>query len=116
MSPMTKMPGTDIYTITTSATSGINLTNNLVVNATDTSGNFNNSVNIPLTVLLRGDIVRDNKVDLKDLLYMRRYLVGKETSINQLAADIQPAEGDGKVDLKDLLYMRRYIAGLEPVI
>ena len=60
--------------------------------------------------------VRDNKIDLKDLLYMRRYIAGLEPSINILVADIQPAEGDGKVDLKDLLYLRRYLAGLEPFI
>ena len=114
--PMTKISGTDIYTTTTNAISGINLTNNLVVNATDTSGNFNNSVSIPLTVLLRGDIVRDNKIDLKDLLYLRKYIAGLEPSINPLVADIQPAEGDGKVDLKDLLLLRKYLAGLEPLI
>jgi hypothetical protein len=116
MSLMTKISGTDIYTTTTNATAGINLTHHFVINATDTSGNFNNSVSIPLTVLLRGDIVRDNKIDLKDLLYMRRYLAGLEPSINIFVADIQPAEGDGKVDLKDLLFLRRYLAGLETVI
>lgn len=114
--PMTKVPGTDMYTITTNATSGINLTNNLVVNATDTSGNFNNSVSILLTVLLRGDIVRDNRIDLKDLLYLRKYLANNSETINKLVADIQPAEGDGKVDLKDLLFLRRYLAGLETLI
>jgi hypothetical protein len=116
IAPMTRIPGTDIYTITTNATAGINLTNNLTVNATDAIGNFNNSVSIQLTVLLRGDIVRDNKIDLKDLLFLRRYLAGLEPSINPLVADIQPAEGDGKVDLKDLLFLRRYLAGQEPLI
>lgn len=114
--PMTKISGMDIYILTTNASSGINLTNNLLVNATGISGNFNNSLSIPVTVLLRGDIVSDNKIDLKDLLYMRRHLAGLEPSINTLVADIQPAEGDGYVDLKDLLYLRRYLAGLEPVI
>ena len=113
---MTNIPGTNNYTITTNAVAGINLTNYLVVNATGTSGNFNNSQNIPLTVLLRGDFVRDNKVDLKELLFMRRYLVGLEPSIDTLVADIQPAEGDGKVDLKDLLYLRRHLVGLEQLI
>jgi beta propeller repeat protein len=115
-SPMTKISGTDIYSITTNATAGINLTNDLVVNVTDTNGNFNNSTGIPVTVLLRGDIVRDNKIDLKDLLYMRRYLAGLEPTINTFVADIQQAEGDSSVDLKDLLYLRRYLAGLEPLI
>jgi S-layer protein (TIGR01567 family) len=114
--PMIKIPGTDIYTITTNATAGINLVNNLVVNATDTRGNFNNSVSIPLTVSLRGDFNGDGKIDLKDLLFLRRHLAGLEPSINPLVADIQPAEGDGKVDLKDLLFLRRHLAGQEPLI
>ena len=113
---MTKISGTENYTIYTNATIGMNLTNYLVVNATGTSGNYNNSVGVQVTVLLRGDIVRDNKIDLKDLLYMRRNIAGLEPSINTLVADIQPAVGDGKVDLKDLLFLRLYIAGLEPVI
>jgi peptidoglycan/xylan/chitin deacetylase (PgdA/CDA1 family) len=114
--PMTRILGTDNYTITTNATAGMNLTNNLVVNATDTNGNFNNSVSIPLTVSLRGDFNGDGKIDLKDLLFLRRHLAGLEPSINPLVADIQPAEGDGNVDLKDLLFMRKYLAGLEPLI
>jgi hypothetical protein len=114
--PMIKIANTDIYTITANATSGINLTNNLVVNATDTSGNFNNSVSLQLTVLLHGDVNGDGKIDIKDLLFLRRYLAGLEPSINPLVADIQPAEGDGKVDFKDLLLLRRYLAGLEPLI
>lgn len=113
---MTRIEGTDNFTIITNATSGINITNYLMVNATGTSGNFNNSVSVPLTVLLRGDIIRDNKIDLKDLLDLRRYLAGLEPSINPLVADIQTAEGDGNVDLKDLLYLRRYLANLEPLI
>jgi hypothetical protein len=86
------------------------------VNATDTRGNFNNSVSIPLTVSLRGDFNGDGKIDLKDLLFLRRHLAGLEPSINPLVADIQPAEGDGKVDLKDLLFLRRHLAGQEPLI
>ncbi len=112
----TKILGTDIYRMTTNATAGINLTHNLVVNATDTSGNFNNSVSIPLMVLLRGDIVRDNKIDLKDLLFLRKYLAGLEPSIDPLVADIYPDVGDGNVDLKDLLFLRRNLAGLELLI
>ena len=79
--PMTRIPGTDIYTITTNATSCNNFPTNLLVNATDTSGNFNNSVGIPLAVLLPGDVNFDCKIDLKDLLYLRRYLAGLEPVI-----------------------------------
>jgi hypothetical protein len=116
VAPMIKIANTDIYTITTNATSGINLTNNLVVNVTDTGGNFNNSISIPLKVSLRGDVNGDGKIDLKDLLFLRRYLAGLEPSINPLVGDIYPDVGDGKVDLKDLLFLRRYLAGIEALI
>jgi parallel beta-helix repeat protein len=78
---MTRIPGTDIYTITTTANSCDNFPTNLLVNATDTSGNFNNSVGIPLTVLLPGDVNFDCKIDLKDILFMRRYFAGLEPLI-----------------------------------
>ena len=51
--PMTQIAGTDVWTVTTYATSGISQTHELVVTATDVSGNTNTS-SIYLTVLLRG--------------------------------------------------------------
>ena len=79
--PMTRISGTDIYTITSNATSCNNFPTTLLMNATDTSGNFNNSVGIQLAVLLPGDVNFDCKIDLKDLLFMRRYLSGLEPLI-----------------------------------
>jgi hypothetical protein len=67
---MTNIPGTDIWSVSVNATTGINLAHNLIVTTTDIYGNFNNSASIPLTVLRRGDIVRDNIVDLKDAVYI----------------------------------------------
>jgi len=67
---MTNIPGTDIWSVTVNATTGINLTHNLIVTATDTSGNSNTSVSIQLTVLRRADVFRDNIVDLKDAVYI----------------------------------------------
>jgi hypothetical protein len=63
---MTNIPGTDIWPVTVNATTGINLTHNLIVTATDTSGNSNTSVSIQLTVLRGGDVFRNSIVDLKD--------------------------------------------------
>ena len=58
------------------ATAGINLTHNLIVKATDTSGNSNTSVSISLPVLRRCDVVRDNVVDVGDALEIGKYTVG----------------------------------------
>jgi len=55
---MDRIAGTDVWTVATTATDGINLTHELVVTATDGANNTNTSV-IGLTVLLRGDVVRD---------------------------------------------------------
>jgi hypothetical protein len=105
----------NVYSITTNATSGINLTNNLVVNATDTSGNFNNSVSVQLTVLRRGDVVRDNAVKGSDALFIRRFVVGLETMTPQqlFVADVTPATSSGVVTGADALYIRRFVVGLE---
>jgi len=55
---MRKISGTDIWSVPTNATAGINLTHNLIVTAaaTDKSGNSNISVSISLRVLRRGDV------------------------------------------------------------
>ena len=118
---MTRIPGTDIWSVTTNATAGINLTHNLIVTATDMYGNFNKSVSIPLTVLRRGDVFRDNIVDMKDVVYISRYLAGLEPEVPNLVlvGDVVSENGDptcdGVVDMKDAAYIARYKAGFEDV-
>ena len=91
----------------------------MLVNATDVNGNFNNSVCIRLEVLRRGDVVRDNEVNMGDALYIARYSVGLEEPIPDentfmLVGDVTPAEGDKTVDMGDALYIARYSVRLEP--
>ena len=66
---MERIAGTDVWTVATTATDGINLTYELVVTATDWKDNTNTSV-IGLTVLLRGDIVQDGDLNSADALYL----------------------------------------------
>jgi hypothetical protein len=115
---MTRIAGTDIWTVTTNATAGINISHNLVVTATDTSGNSNTSKNIQLTVLRRGDVFRDNVVDMKDAVYIARYLAGLEPAVPNfvLVGDVvgeSGSTGDGAGNMKDGVYLARYLAGLE---
>jgi len=122
--PMALIEGTNvngIWSVTTAATAGINDSHSFLVNATDFYGRINNTVSVPLEVLRRGDVVRDNVVDMKDMAYIARYTVGVEPEVfNQpsvLVGDVvgeagNPA-GDGKVDLKDALFIARREAGLE---
>ena len=110
---MINIPGTDIWTVTTTATAGIDLTHNLIVTATDIYGNSNTSVSIPLSVLQRGDIVRDNVVDDADMLYIAKYIVGKEPAPDEFVAGIWPADSYDGVDDVDMLYIAKYIVGKE---
>jgi len=76
---MEGIAGTDVWTVATTATDGINLTHELVITATDGANNANTSV-IGLTILLRGDVVRDGDLNSADALYIAKYLVGKEVA------------------------------------
>ena len=61
-----------------------------------------------------GDVNSDSKVDLKDVVFLRRFIAdggynenGYAAKINESAADVN---ADNKVDLKDVVLLRRYIA------
>ncbi|MBC2697701.1 MAG: hypothetical protein HF974_05010, partial [ANME-2 cluster archaeon] len=109
---MDRIAGTDIWTVATTATDGINLSHELVVTATDGADNTNTSV-IGLTVLLRGDVVRDGELNSADALYLAKYLVGKESMPSLLVSDMSPAQGDGKITSADALYLAKYLVGNE---
>jgi hypothetical protein len=118
---MTKLTGTNIWTVTTNATAGINATHALTVNATDIYGKVNNTVKVALEVRRRGDVVRDNVVDPKDMLYIARYTVGYEPEasyppeafVADVVGNAGEPRGDGKVDMKDVLYLAKWLAGQE---
>lgn len=119
--PMSQVEETDIWTVTTNATAGINSTHVLPINATDIYGKSNTTVTVQLVVLRRGDIVRDNVTDMKDMLYIARYTVGFEPEVSNPPSEFvgdmvgeagNPA-GDGTVDLKDALFIARWVSGLE---
>jgi len=109
---MERIAGTDVWTVATNATSGINLTHELVVTATDGANNTNTSV-IGLTVLLRGDVVRDGKLNSADVLYIAKYLVGKESMPSLLVGDMSPDIGDELITSADALYLAKYLVGKE---
>jgi parallel beta-helix repeat protein len=119
--PMVREGDTDLWTVIVNASAGISFTHQLIVNATDNKGNFNDSVSITLTVLRRGDVYRDNVIDSNDVIYIARYLAGLEPECSNppsvLVGDVVglsgDAKGDSTVDLMDALYLARYTAGLE---
>ena len=113
--PMTNVMG-DQWEVEVNAPydAGVNNTHNLEVNATDLFGNSNTTITVELTVLRRGDVVRDNKVNMFDYLYIARYTVGLEPAPDELVAGTVPADSHNGVNMLDALYIARYTAHLEP--
>ena len=116
--PMEQITGTDIWSVATNAVSGINRTHQLTINATDHAGNYNDSVSVELTVLRRGDVCRDNIIDMNDVMRISGCITGIDPNPpNPLVGDVVGTsgtpEGDGIVDLMDALYIARSEAGLE---
>ncbi|RLG28482.1 hypothetical protein DRO03_09730 [Methanosarcinales archaeon] len=114
--PMTNMVGTDQWTVEVNAPydAGVGQVHNLTVDATDIFGNSNTTETIELTVLRRGDVVRDNEVNMFDYLYIARYTVGLESAPDELVSGTIPADSHNGVNMLDALYIARYTAHLEP--
>lgn len=56
-----------------------------------------------------GDVNGDNKIDVKDVVLIRRFVAGGYgVAINETAANVN---GDDKLDVKDVIILRRFIAG-----
>ena len=112
---LTRIGTTDVWTVTLKAPyeDGVNSTNTLGINVTDQAGNFNTST-VDLTVLRRGDVVRNNMITSGDATYIAKYLVGKEPMPDLLVADIAPAEGNGRLTSGDALYIAKHLVYKEP--
>jgi hypothetical protein len=115
-------PGSLTYTVKTKATTGINDSHIFIVTAKDNGGNTATDETGDLTIYRRGDVVRNNVVNMGDALYIARYTVGLESptgtdlDIFKFVGDLMPAIGGStyKVDMGDALYIARYSVGLEP--
>ena len=63
---------------------------------------------ITISNRIPGDMTDDGKVNIMDLIRLRKYLAGDEVAINLSNADVT---GDGKVNVMDLIRLRKYLAG-----
>ena len=61
---------------------------------------------MPITVNY-GDLNSDGKINLFDLIAMRKYLAKWSITVDLDAAD---CNADGKINLLDLILMRKYLA------
>jgi hypothetical protein len=107
------------YEVTAKATAGIDATHTFAITATDNAGNTATGTTGELTVYRRGDVVRNNKVDMGDALRIARYTVGLEPDLDMdhfyFVGDVQPASnGDHTTNMGDALYIARHTVGLEP--
>lgn len=56
-----------------------------------------------------GDANGDGAVNLKDVLFVRKYLADLEVEIDLVAAD---TNNDGEVNMKDVLNLRKFLADM----
>jgi hypothetical protein len=115
---MTLIDGTEkagIWSIDTNADHdpGVNLSHNLTVVATDYSGN-SETANATLTVLRRGDIDRNNVIDMRDYNAIAMYIVGLNPAPDELVAGVVAADRFDGVDMADALYILMHIYGGYP--
>lgn len=63
------------------------------------------------TCLIYGDINGDGNIDIVDMLYQKRHILGIDTlsGVRAMAADINKKDG---VDIVDMLYVKRHILGI----
>lgn len=115
--PMTRIPGTDIWTVTVNASvgtalyhNGSYLPHNLTICATDIFGNVNTSVSIPLIVILNGDVSEDGNVTLYDVMYLRKHILGKP-GFETMTEGVGEVSGNGEVSVYDAMYLAKHVVG-----
>ena len=60
-----------------------------------------------------GDVTGDGKVNVGDLVKIKRYILGLDTEIDMAAADVTK---DGKINVGDLVKIKRYSLGLDTTL
>ncbi|MEA1945659.1 MAG: dockerin type I domain-containing protein [Euryarchaeota archaeon] len=111
---MTRIPGTDVWTVTVNASVGSAIYNgsyiqhDLVICATDTFGNANSSVSMPLTAILNGDVSENGEVTLYDATYLANHILNKPgfETMNERVADVS---GNGLVTFYDAMYLSKHV-------
>jgi len=115
--PMTRIPGTDIWTVTTNASVGTAmgynesyLPHNLSVCATDVFGNMNTSISVQLKIILNGDVSENGEVTLYDDMYIAKHLLGKP-GFGTMNGGVGEVSGNGQVTLYDAMYLAKHVMG-----
>ena len=114
---MTRIEGTDIWTVTTNASIGTAvvynetyLAHNLGICAEDMFGNINTSISIPLTVVQNGDVSENGNLTMFDAMYMVKHLLGKH-DFEMMHEAIGEVSGNGIVSTYDAMYLAQHVIG-----
>lgn len=62
----------------------------------------------PATTIIYGDLNDDGRINMKDVLSLRKFIAGWNIKINEQAADVNH---DGRINMKDVLKLRNFLAG-----
>ena len=115
--PMTRVPSTDIWAVTVSASVGTAMCynesympHNLTVCATDVFGNVNRSASVQLRVILNGDVSENGGVTLYDDMYIAKHLLGKP-GFETMNEGVGEVSGNGWVTLYDAMYLAKHVMG-----
>lgn len=114
---MTRIPGTDIWTVTVNASAGTALVyndsylpHNLTIRATDIFENVNTSVSIPLVVILNGDVSENGEVSLYDAMYIRKYVIEKP-GFETMKERVGEVSGNGALTVFDSMFLSKHVYG-----
>ncbi len=84
---------------------------NLVINVTDTAGNWN-TTSVALTIWKNGDISGNGDVNLYDTSYLAKHLLG-QPAYASLADSVADVSGNGDVNLYDTSYLAKHLLGTQ---
>ena len=72
----------------------------------------NGNITLDVRICLRGDVTGEGKINMADVISIRRYLADSE-NYPLTEADCADATGEGKINMADVITIRRYIADSE---
>ncbi len=71
---------------------------------------------VTITDVMYGDANGDNKVDMKDVVLLRKYMANFDYDTGTSTVAVYPgadANGDGSIDMKDVVLLRKYMANYD---
>ena len=67
-------------------------------------------MNIPLIVILNGDVSENGEVDIYDTMYLAKHVLGKP-GFETMTESVGEVSGNGVVTLYDAMYLSKHVLG-----